>query len=97
MLPLAPLLLLPLGQNKIQQKFSCHEKFLFTSGSINLPRRDHQIIQIIEKDGLSLTPPLLITEVKKNFIKSFLVMSGNFIVPGYTNVSQRVLEIIPKN
>ena len=24
-------------------------------------------------------------------------MSGNFFVPGFTNVSQRVLEIIPKN
>ena len=58
----------------------------FSPGSINLSQRSHQIIQIIiVKNG----------GVKKNFMKSFLVMSGNF-VPGYTNVSQRVLEIITK-
>ena len=34
---------------------------------------------------------------EKNYMKSFFVVSGSFFVPGYTNVSQRVLEIIPKN
>ena len=70
---------------------------IFFPASINVSRRGHQIIQIIEKERFSLTPPFLKTEVKKNFIKSFLTMSGNFFVPGYTNVSQRDLEIIAKN
>ena len=65
----------------------------FFPGSINLSRRGHQIIQIIEKDRFSLTPTLLKTRDQKTFIKSFLVMSGNFFVPGYTNVSQKVVEI----
>ena len=34
--------------------------------------------------------------VKKNFIKNLLVMGGNFFVPGYTNVSQKVPGLIPK-
>ena len=69
----------------------------FFPGSINLSRRDHQIIQIIEKDRFPLTPPLLKTEGQKKFIKRSLGMSGNFFVPGKTNVSQKVHEIIQKN
>ena len=69
----------------------------FFPQKINLSRRGNQIIHIIKKGRFSLTFPLLKTEGKKNFIKSFLTMSGDFFVSGYTNVSQRVLEIIPKN
>ena len=41
---------------------------------LNLSRRGHQVIQIIEKDGFSLTPPLLKTGggVKKTVLKVFL-------------------------
>ena len=46
------------------------------------------VVQIIEKDRFSLTPPLLKTRGQKTFIKSFFVMSGNFFVPRYTNGSQ---------
>ena len=91
-----PTTIITMGSKRNPTKVFLSCVITFSPGSINLSRRGHQIIQIIEKGGFSLTHPLLKKGVKKNYIKSFLVMSGNFFVPGYTNVSQRVLEIIPK-